>query len=661
MFSINCLEITATKSQWKENKSIYKNLLSDDDFASLTTDDTPVNKRFLFNDFYKEENGCLVPNTHRFLPDNFFGENINIQAIVGKNGSGKSTLMDLMYMAINNFCYMFERGNKRPGAENLFFVQNLHCTLYFTLFQHNTEYVLKNDGDICCIEENFSFSEQNYFELDKVPSPTNNKDKKFLGRTNPEICEIAKNFFFTIASNYAMHSFLSSNYIQNTYVYNKDRGDIHSSNRSWIDPIFHRNDGYVRSIVLNPYRKNGSIDLEEENRLSNNRNTLLFIWAELEKNTYLPPYKFKKIRLNATTLDYSSTNIDFIERGKKYLQGDPLPFINSYTFESDWLSEFMQNCTIIAREKQIDFFKTAIQQNNFDLLWPNNLVNDSLMIEISKHFLKDYNAKNYTALNYLRRKIIKLVFNYDSYKEYREALICILFLKKSDDKLPQLFEKIKNDKSHITKKIRQTVNFFVLDNENINNEIDIESIRQKINKIKKSPFSYEHSSPLEKIDDCLPPPIFPYDLILSKKEITKDTIASKTNDIEYSKLSSGETQLLQTISIHIYHIINIMSITTDRPKYNYFNLIFDELEICLHPEYQRQFLKKLKSILEGMKINSNNFLNIFLITHSPFVLSDIPKSNVLFMQTEEDKKNEKNIPTHTFAQNIGDMMYSSFF
>ena len=40
----------------------------------------------------------------------FFDENTNIQLIVGKNGSGKSTLMDLMYGAINNFSYMFERG-----------------------------------------------------------------------------------------------------------------------------------------------------------------------------------------------------------------------------------------------------------------------------------------------------------------------------------------------------------------------------------------------------------------------------------------------------------------------------------------------------------------------------------------------------------------------
>lgn len=135
MFSINCLEITVTRKQWKDksfqeqNRSIYKNLLSDTDFDSLKDDDTPVNKRFLFNDFYIIKDGNLETNPNRALPSDFFGQNINIQAIVGKNGSGKSSLMDLMYMAINNFSFMFERGKYRPGAEPLFFIPNLYIKI----------------------------------------------------------------------------------------------------------------------------------------------------------------------------------------------------------------------------------------------------------------------------------------------------------------------------------------------------------------------------------------------------------------------------------------------------------------------------------------------------------------------------------------------------
>ena len=109
MFSINCLEITATKAQWEQNKSLYKNLLSDKDFNEHAND-SPISKRYFFNDYYEfKADGTLEKNPNSVLSKNFFGEHINVQAIVGMNGSGKSTLMDLMYMAINNFSYMFER------------------------------------------------------------------------------------------------------------------------------------------------------------------------------------------------------------------------------------------------------------------------------------------------------------------------------------------------------------------------------------------------------------------------------------------------------------------------------------------------------------------------------------------------------------------------
>ena len=146
MFSINCLEITASKSQWEQNKSLYKNLLSDEDYDNFEKDNTnheTFHKRFFFNDFYKkEQHGNLEKNQNRALPDNFFGDKINVQAIVGKNGSGKSTLMDLMYMAINNFSYMFDRNRIRPNSANLFFVKNLYINLYFSI--NHQEFLLEN-------------------------------------------------------------------------------------------------------------------------------------------------------------------------------------------------------------------------------------------------------------------------------------------------------------------------------------------------------------------------------------------------------------------------------------------------------------------------------------------------------------------------------------
>ena len=166
------------------------------------------------------------------------------------------------------------------------------------------------------------------------------------------------------------------------------------------------------------------------------------------------------------------------------------------------------------------------------------------------------------------------------------------------------------------------------------------------------------------IDSILPPPIFNYNLKLTKLDENKNPILVyldkyivekedekliyhkesgdsveitdvdkvKEFTIDYQQLSSGEIQLIQTISSQLYHLMNLVSSQDSTSQYKYFNLIFDEVEICFHPEYQRQFINRLISALTAMKVNSSHFVNIFIVTHSPFLLSDIPLKQILFLE-----------------------------
>ena len=99
-------------------------------------------------------------------------------------------------------------------------------------------------------------------------------------------------------------------------------------------------------------------------------------------------------------------------------------------------------------------------------------------------------------------------------------------------------------------------------------------------------------------------------------------------------------------------------IAPNRPKYNHFNIVFDEVEICFHPEMQRQFLKRFIDVLTDLKANHEIFINIIIVTHSPFILSDIPASNILFLKDGTQDDSKKRV---SFAQNIGEMMYDAFF
>lgn len=627
MFSINCLEITASKSQWEQNKSLYKNLLSDEDYDNFEKDNTnheTFRKRFFFNDFYKKKQyEDLEKNPNQALPDNFFGNNINVQAIVGKNGSGKSTLMDLMYMAINNFSYLFDRGNEiRPSQgfstagntagkdvemyyiRELFFVKNIYSKIYFSI--NNNQHILSCEGDKIILDELL-------LEIDKNPNGYADKDDKYKGIPNEILPNKLKDFFYTIVSNYSIQSFISSNYECDAYLHKEQ--DLNQWDKEikgcWIDRIFHKNDGYKKSIVLNPFRKNGNINIEQELNLSKDRFIALVVKDKNIDDTYSLDkiiYSFSK---NASLIS------TFTKSFKHFISGNPL--------------------------------------NNFDSILKDKKcapLKEFLGIDISNNSPMEKKV----CLIYLFEKIIKIINRYPEYSGYiGKPPKKPFWWNRKDAEIKELLNRISKGKSHIELKAKRAINFLTLEDQKIKKEIarkkfDIEDY------LKIFP-DYSPDNDLNYIIEHLPPSIF-------DKEIT---LKNKTNNsiVDYKQLSSGEHQKYQTLSTHLYHLANLISVqesnkTSEKKRlaYKYVNLVFDEIEICFHPEYQRTMVNSLLQMLTARKMNIDCAINIILVTHSPFILSDIPASNILFLKDGTQDNSKKRI---SFAQNIGEMMYDSFF
>jgi hypothetical protein len=78
----------------------------------------------------------------------------------------------------------------------------------------------------------------------------------------------------------------------------------------------------------------------------------------------------------------------------------------------------------------------------------------------------------------------------------------------------------------------------------------------------------------------------------------------------------------------------------------------------MHPEWQRNFLNDLIEFVN--KNFTNNQIQIVLTSHSPFLISDLPKENVLLLD-KQGKVNRQLEEESSFGANIHQLFSNQFF
>ena len=94
-------------------------------------------------------------------------------------------------------------------------------------------------------------------------------------------------------------------------------------------------------------------------------------------------------------------------------------------------------------------------------------------------------------------------------------------------------------------------------------------------------------------------------------------------------------------------------------KFRHVTIIFDEIELYFHPEMQRTFIANLIDGISQLSLKNIRSIQIMLVTHSPFILSDIPKINVLFLKSDGHASAQEDMKT--FGANIHHILKNSFF
>lgn len=117
----------------------------------------------------------------------------------------------------------------------------------------------------------------------------------------------------------------------------------------------------------------------------------------------------------------------------------------------------------------------------------------------------------------------------------------------------------------------------------------------------------------------------------------------------FSDLSTGEREYLLTEALIV-------------EKINEGNFLFllDEIDSSFHPNWSKELINNL------IKTVSKHKVHIIISSHSPFLLSDLPKENVIFLEKDEKtgkcvNATEKMKDFSTFGANIHTLLSHGFF
>lgn len=127
-------------------------------------------------------------------------------------------------------------------------------------------------------------------------------------------------------------------------------------------------------------------------------------------------------------------------------------------------------------------------------------------------------------------------------------------------------------------------------------------------------------------------------------------------------LSSGERALLNYFSwIHMIPYFKVIQTDVIESTFDNILLLIDEIDLYCHPSWQQKLLDYL---IQEVKFNfKDKNVQIIFTTHSPIVLSDMPKSNIIYLKNQNGKLfiDEKENHNETFGANIYKLFDDAFF
>ena len=314
-------------------------------------------------------------------------------------------------------------------------------------------------------------------------------------------------------------------------------------------------------------------------------------------------------------------------------------FINKKNIQS----ELYQAANIVIEIPELDFYIDKVKKS-FKIMKEIKLFN---MLKEDK--IKDVIIKNYS--NYLfSYKIWKIIenksFQVDEILDIiKTEKIKLKKIKNTEQILEKLLEEIKEYEN--VKDLSNKIHEILL----LLNDVQVSELnfKRKTNVLKKYEIKGTDSRIkkfLEKYDEIVNYPWTNKRLYLPEFE--------KILNITEEGMSDGER-----VRVNIFSTIHrFLEENGELKNKKYVTLLFDEVEMFLHPEWSRTFLDDL--LLE-LKDYSEKQFKIIFASHSPFLLSDICSEGVIYLEKKARETVVKEVEIKNFGANIIDLFKNTMF
>lgn len=361
--------------------------------------------------------------------------------------------------------------------------------------------------------------------------------------------------------------------------------------------------------------------------------------------------KIKPIEINYKAINYnSSTGFDKIYRSYR-IQQIQMALI---AIQNGLIPSFKLPKKLFIKNIDIKkFFEKIIKNSESEQL--------SEVIKIISHTnSEDTIFKNYVKMNLI---ISLLLENQDYNNPIKEKISTIVLNLKKGYGLDELYKKVKQNLINKTYKLSsddREFNITYIDDFFVNSDKLLEQI-DNFSSVNNN--AYEVELDINNTDFSF---LETYEKLIQQSEYFWD--------INWRGLSSGEEAFLYQFSRFYFLKGNYkdnpsMNLKVDNREAKNLIWLIDEGELTLHPQWQKQYINYL---IQFFSKNFTQNIHIILTSHSPFILSDLPKENVIFLEKyikDEDINQEegncknatKEIEIKTFGANIHTLLSHGFF